>query len=83
VIRRVHREAVEARGDGWVYLDTTSLVVDESGELLREVRVGGKVHLLRGEDGIHLTMSGSQYLADRVEPLVLNLAGVQPVQDGS
>lgn len=73
LIRRIQQEAVEARGDGFVYLATAPYVSDEAGEMLTHAQVGKgqKTQKIRAEDEIHFTMSGSEYLADKVYPEVL------------
>ncbi len=76
LIRQIQQEAVGALGAGGVYLDTTQFLVDEQGELLSTAPVKGKTRELRAEDGIHFTMSGSEYLADRVYPEVLVALGL-------
>jgi hypothetical protein len=76
LIRSIQQEAVAALGPGAVYLDTTQFLVDEKGELLSSAPVQGKDRELRAEDGIHFTMSGSEYLADKVYPEVLVALGL-------
>lgn len=79
LIRDVQRQAVAMLEDKGTYLETTPLLTDESGELLREVKVDGRTRRLREDDGVHFTMSGSQYFADHVYPEVLNVLGLEPV----
>jgi hypothetical protein len=81
LIRRIQREAVEALGDRGTLIETTPFLTDDAGELLSHGNVRGKRRELRADDGIHFTMAGSQYLADRVAPAVLNAIGVEAVQD--
>ena len=73
VIRGVQRAAVDAMGEAGHYVDTSQLLEDPDGNLMKAAPVGprGKVQDLRGEDGIHFTMAGSQYFADSLYPLVL------------
>jgi hypothetical protein len=80
VVRTAQRDAVEgvARAS---YVETTPFVVGDDGELLSEVRIGRKMRRLREEDGVHFTMEGSEYLADRVYPVVLNALGLQAVAE--
>lgn len=76
LIRQIQQEAVAALGAGAVYVDTNQFLVDEQGELLSTASVQGKSRELRAEDGIHFTMSGSEYLADKVYPEVLVALGL-------
>ena len=57
-------------------MDTTQFLVDDQGQLLASAPVKGKSRELRAEDGIHFTMSGSEYLADKVYPEVLATLGL-------
>lgn len=81
LIRGIQKEAIEARGEGFVYLETAPYVSDESGEMLTEAPVGkhGKRQKIRAEDEIHFTMSGSEYLADKVYPEVLQVLGLEDI----
>ncbi|MFO7565906.1 MAG: DUF459 domain-containing protein [Enhygromyxa sp.] len=83
LIRQIQQEAVGALGAGGVYLDTTQFLVDESGELLASATVKGKKRDLRADDGIHFTMSGSEYLADKVYPEILVTLGIPPEPSSS
>ena len=76
LIRQIQQEAVAALGPSAVYLDTTQFLVDEGGTLIASAPVKGKSRELRAEDGIHFTMSGSEYLADKVYPEVLTALGL-------
>lgn len=76
LIRQIQQEAVASLGAGAVYLDTTPFLVDDKGELLSSAPVQGKNRELRAEDGIHFTMSGSEYLADKVYPEILVALGL-------
>jgi uncharacterized protein len=78
LIRQIQQEAVAALGAGAVYLDTTPFLVDDKGDLLSSATVKGKARELRAEDGIHFTMSGSEYLADKVYPEILVALGLPP-----
>lgn len=75
IIRGVH-EAATAANERAQYLDLTQYVEGEGGGLLKEAVVKGKNREIRGEDGVHFTMSGSRYLADKVYPEVLATIGV-------
>ena len=76
LIRGIHEERVNALGDGGVYLDTTQYLVDQNGKLLLTAEVKGKQRELRGEDGVHFTMSGCEYLAAKIYPEVLGALGL-------
>lgn len=80
LIRQIQQEAVVALAPGAVYLDTTQFLVDEQGELIASAEVQGKSRELRAEDGIHFTMSGSEYLADKVYPEIIVALGL-PAQE--
>lgn len=82
LIRDVQQNAVEALGEGAVYVDTIPLVTDADGNLLASARVGGarKESVLRADDKIHFTMEGSQYFADAVYPRVLQALGLPDVE---
>jgi hypothetical protein len=74
LIRRIQQEAVEAT-EGATYLDTIPYVSDEDGKMLTEAQVGNrrKPQVIRSEDRIHFTMSGSEYFADKIYPEVLTI----------
>lgn len=76
VIRRVLREAVSAH-EAATHLETTPFFTDSKGALLREARVEGfhKPMRLRMDDGVHFTVAGGRYFADRVYPVVMGLLG--------
>lgn len=78
LIRQVQRESVEALGDRGTYLPTAALVTDGEGALLTHAPVGpkGRSEVIRADDRIHFTMSGSQYFADKVYPSVLGVLGI-------
>ncbi|MCA9683390.1 MAG: DUF459 domain-containing protein [Myxococcales bacterium] len=78
LIRQIQQDAVAALGDGASYLDTTQFLVNDQGELLQQAVVKGKSRDLRAEDGIHFTMSGSEYLADKVYPEIVTALGLPP-----
>jgi hypothetical protein len=79
LIRDVQEQAVAMLDDKGSYLDTSPFLVDENGELLREVKVQRRTRRLREDDGVHFTMPGSQYFADQVYPEVLNVLALEPV----
>lgn len=70
LIRKIQIAAVEA-DENATYLPLTRFLEDDDGALIREAKVRGKFKDLRGDDGLHLTMAGSRYLADLVLPEVL------------
>jgi hypothetical protein len=79
-IRQVQSEAVATLGASGTYVETTPMLSDEQGELLEKATVGRhKNQTLREEDGIHFTMAGSEFLADKVYPEVLRVLGVEDV----
>lgn len=75
LIRSVHQAAAEAH-ERASYVDLSKFVENENGNLIKEARVGGKHRTIRGEDGVHFTMSGSRYMADSVYPDVLAVLGM-------
>lgn len=76
VIRSVHEQAVAALGGHGSYLDTTQYLVDDQGQLMVNTDVRGKQREIRSEDGVHFTMSGCEYLADKIYPEVLTRLGL-------
>jgi hypothetical protein len=76
VIRGVHEQAVAALGGHGSYLDTTQYLVDDQGQLMVSTEVRGKQREIRSEDGVHFTMSGCEYLADKIYPEVLTRLGL-------
>ena len=77
VIRQIQSEAVAELGEAGTYLDTTPFLTDAKGVLLDKATVGKrKDQDLREDDGIHFTMAGSEYFADKVYPEVLRVLGV-------
>jgi len=79
LIRTIQQEAVLGMGGAGVYLDTAPFFTDDNGELLQEARVRGRrrPQAIRADDGIHFTMAGSRYFADRVYPEVLALLDLE------
>jgi hypothetical protein len=74
IIRQVQSEAVADLGATATYLETTPFLSDSKGELLATATVGKrKDQDLREDDGIHFTMAGSQFFADKVYPEVLRV----------
>ena len=77
VIRQIQSEAVTELGEAGTYLDTTPFLTDSKGALLESATVGKrKDQDLREDDGIHFTMAGSEFFADKVYPEVLRALGV-------
>jgi hypothetical protein len=77
VIRQVQSEAVAELGEAGTYVDTTPFLTDASGALLETATVGKrKDQELREDDGIHFTMAGSEFFADKVYPEVLRVLGL-------
>lgn len=79
LIRQIQQDAVAGHGKGAVYLDTTPFLVEADGSLIEKAPVDGKERELRAEDGIHFTMSGSEYLADKVYPEVLGVLALPDI----
>jgi uncharacterized protein len=77
LIRDVQQNAL-ADFEGATYLDTIPYFVDDRGNLQDKADVGKrKAQVLRADDGIHFTMAGSEYFADRVYPEVLRVIGLE------
>lgn len=78
MIRGIQRDAVVALGDAGHYVDTAPFITGDDGALLTEAKVGNskKAQPLRADDKIHFTMSGSEYLADKVLPEVVERLGL-------
>lgn len=77
-IREVQSQALSDFGDAGVYLDTTPFITTDAGELIDSATIGKrKAQALREEDGIHFTMAGSEFFADKVYPEVLKVLGVE------
>jgi hypothetical protein len=77
-IREVQSQALADFGDAGVYLDTTPFITTDAGELIDSATIGKrKAQALREEDGIHFTMAGSEFFADKVYPEVLKVLGVE------
>ncbi len=72
-IRNLQQAAVDARGKGSEYVPTTPLLARGGAKLPTYVKVRNKKRTLREDDGIHFTMSGSEYFAAKVYPEVLRV----------
>ncbi|WP_434421863.1 SGNH/GDSL hydrolase family protein [Nannocystis pusilla] len=82
-IRDVQSQALADFGEAGVYLDTTPFITDADGDLIDTATVGKrKAQALREEDGIHFTMAGSEFFADKVYPEVLRVLGVEDAAEG-
>jgi uncharacterized protein len=82
-IRDVQSQAVAELGEAAEYLDTTPFITTEAGDLISSAAVGKrKAAALREDDGIHFTMAGSEYFADKVYPEVLRVLGVDDAGEG-
>ncbi len=79
-IREIQKAAVDAMGDRAVYVETAPFLLDDEGNLEKYGVVKGKKREIRADDGIHFTMSGSEFLADLVVPALLNELGVDDVE---
>ena len=68
LIREVQKAAIEDIGDRTHYVRTAQHFYDSSGKLIRKIRdlKKRKKVPLRQEDGIHFSLAGSKYFADRV-----------------
>jgi hypothetical protein len=76
-IRDLQSQAVGELGQTAEYLDTTPFVTNSSGDLLDKATIGKKKDQpIREDDGIHFTMAGSEFFADKVYPEVLRVLGV-------
>lgn len=78
LIRRVQREALAKLEPRVHYVATRDHFLSEKGRLLRKVKAPGykRPQQLRQEDGIHFTVPGGRYFADRVAKDVLAALGV-------
>lgn len=82
-IRDLQSQALADFGEAGVYLDTSPFITDSAGELIDTATVGKrKAQALREEDGIHFTMAGSEFFADKVYPEVLRVLGVEDATEG-
>ncbi|MCY0994113.1 DUF459 domain-containing protein [Nannocystis sp. ILAH1] len=82
-IRDVQSQALADFGEAGVYLDTSPFITDSAGELIDTATIGKrKAQALREEDGIHFTMAGSEFFADKVYPEVLRVLGVEDATEG-
>lgn len=81
IIRQAQSDAVATLGATGTYIETTPMLSNDAGELLEKASVGRyKNQTLREEDGIHFTMAGSEFFADKVYPEVLRVLGVADVE---
>nr|WP_238539833.1 SGNH family hydrolase [Corallococcus macrosporus] len=77
IIRAVQREVISSREDA-VHLDTHPFFTDAKGRALRQARVEGfrRPMRLRMQDGVHFTVAGGRYFANKVYPEVLGVLGL-------
>ncbi|RKG83566.1 SGNH/GDSL hydrolase family protein [Corallococcus terminator] len=81
LIRGLQREVIAAREDS-VHLDTRPFFTDARGKALNKAAVEGfrKPMRLRMTDGVHFTVAGGRYFANKVYPEVLGVLGLEPEQ---
>lgn len=78
IIRDAQSQALAEFGEAGVYLDTSPFLTDPRGGLIDTAEVGKrKAQAIREDDGIHFTMAGSEFFADKVYPEVLRVLGVE------
>jgi hypothetical protein len=78
LIRDLQREVIAGRGDA-VHLETRPYFTDARGKALKQARVEGfrKPMRLRMTDGVHFTVAGGRYFANKVYPEVLGVLGLE------
>lgn len=78
LIRGLQREVISAREDA-VHLETRPYFTDARGKALKQARVEGfrKPMRLRMTDGVHFTVAGGRYFANKVYPEVLGVLGLE------
>lgn len=78
-IRQVQRDALGSLIPRVAYVETRPHFLDAKGRILRKVSVDGyrSAQVLRQDDGIHFTVPGSRYFADKVAPDVLAALGLE------
>ncbi|TSC23533.1 DUF459 domain-containing protein [Corallococcus sp. Z5C101001] len=78
LIRGLQREVISAREDA-VHLETRPFFTDARGKALKQARVEGfrKPMRLRMTDGVHFTVAGGRYFANKVYPEVLGVLGLE------
>lgn len=76
-IRAVQKAAVEELAPEATYVETAPFFFGPGGELLKVIPAArGKKSTMRQDDGIHFTVPGAAYFAERVEPVILELLGL-------
>jgi len=75
---RVHHmneifEATMAARDNRHFLSTWAVLADAKGGYTDHLVIDGKRVLLRGHDGVHLTVKGAHHVADAVAPMVTGI----------
>ena len=68
-------EATMGTRDGWDFVETWSALATDGGEYTDHKQIDGKRVLLRGGDGVHLTVKGAHFLADWIAPKVHAIVG--------
>ncbi|MBN8231246.1 DUF459 domain-containing protein [Corallococcus macrosporus] len=78
LIRDLQREVISGREDA-VHLETRPFFTDARGKALKQARVEGfrKPMRLRMTDGVHFTVAGGRYFANKVYPEVLGALGLE------
>ena len=76
LIRDVQKKALAELGPRVVYVSTRDFFYDDRGQLRRKISDGKRRVPLRQDDGIHFSLKGSHYFADRVLPALLNEWGL-------
>ncbi|WP_158617002.1 SGNH/GDSL hydrolase family protein [Corallococcus exercitus] len=78
LIRDLQREVIAGREDA-VHLETRPFFTDARGKALNQARVEGfrKPMRLRMTDGVHFTVAGGRYFANKVYPQVLGALGLE------
>ncbi len=66
-------EAKMATHDNRHYIETWSALADAKGGYTDHLMIDGKRTLIRGGDGVHLTVKGAHHLADFVAPKVVGV----------
>ncbi|WP_375757573.1 DUF459 domain-containing protein [Corallococcus exercitus] len=83
LIRDLQREVIAGREDA-VHLETRPFFTDARGKALKQARVEGfrKPMRLRMTDGVHFTVAGGRYFANKVYPEVLGALGLEAPESG-
>lgn len=65
---------------GCRYIDAWSMFADENGAYARKLKTGDKERTMRAKDGVHLTMTGYDYLCRRILAQVARQVDLRPKQ---